>query len=521
MESCSWRHATDGSDLPYRSDGKVVTSPKVADGIVYAASDDNSVYAVDAISGERLWKHNVGHGFISGLTVTDDALYVGEFGALALEIGETASQARLLWTHPSGSPLHAPPALADGVIYLNAEDGYIYALDAASGDGLWRYRTGGVRPALALPEDKLSERYARSLFRDLLTADWRYHYAVGNALYSSPAVANGVVYAGAGVSLFALDAASGELLWRYQTGADDLISPVVAAGIVYAGAADNLHALDAVSGQQVWRFQARGYLRSPPVVTEGVVYFTTGDENGRGHVYALDAGVGEAVWHAVSDDFISVTPVVTAGAAFVGTHGGYVYAFDAGTGAELWRHFVDTGIYGAPLVVDGVVFGGQYAGVLFALDAATGDRLWSFDTDRNVFFAPAVVDGVVYSSAVSGPLYALDAATGKILWQSDTPFGLAFTPVVVDDVVYYAGSANRYVYALRGSNGDCSGAKLPKTAPRLPCQYARESSMSSPMTEAWTPCAPKQSTRARENVLSHRLIEWFLSLPPAASPIGR
>jgi outer membrane protein assembly factor BamB len=65
-------------------------------------------------------------------------------------------------------------------------------------------------------------------------------------VYSSPAVAGGVVYVGSyDGHVYALDAKTGERLWRYQTGDEVVSSPAVAGGVVYVGSWDDyLYALD-------------------------------------------------------------------------------------------------------------------------------------------------------------------------------------------------------------------------------------------------------------------------------------
>ena len=55
---------------------------------------------------------------------------------------------------------------------------------------------------------------------------------------SSPAVANGVVYVGStDNNIYALNAGTGALLWKYTTGAVQS-SPAVANGVVYVGSTD-------------------------------------------------------------------------------------------------------------------------------------------------------------------------------------------------------------------------------------------------------------------------------------------
>ena len=104
------------------------------------------------------------------------------------------------------------------------------------------------------------------------TQAWTFE-AVGDA-YSSPAVAKGVVYFGGidedfgtgahgevgvkDVHLYAVDAQTGQEKWRFATGGAVFSSPAVADDVVYFGSADaGFYAVDAASGSEIWRFDAQ------------------------------------------------------------------------------------------------------------------------------------------------------------------------------------------------------------------------------------------------------------------------
>ena len=74
---------------------------------------------------------------------------------------------------------------------------------------------------------------------------------------SSPAVANGVVYFGSHDRfLYAVDAATGELRWRYETRGKVKSSPSVSNGTVYVGSWDKrMHAVDIETGLVKWTFE--------------------------------------------------------------------------------------------------------------------------------------------------------------------------------------------------------------------------------------------------------------------------
>src|ERR1700690_174322 len=84
----------------------------------------------------------------------------------------------------------------------------------------------------------------------------KWSYKTGGAFdYSSPAVANGVVYVGSDDdNVYALNASTGHKLWSYTTGGPVQSSPAVANGVVYVGSTDrNVYALDAKAAAPLWR----------------------------------------------------------------------------------------------------------------------------------------------------------------------------------------------------------------------------------------------------------------------------
>jgi len=79
-------------------------------------------------------------------------------------------------------------------------------------------------------------------------------YETGDKVYSSPAVANNIIYVGSKDGhLYALDAGTGEVKWDYETRERIISSPAVANEIVYVGSDDHyIYALDAGTGEEKW-----------------------------------------------------------------------------------------------------------------------------------------------------------------------------------------------------------------------------------------------------------------------------
>lgn len=130
-----------------------------------------------------------------------------------------------------------------------------------------------------------------------------------------PVVAEGRLYFGSSRddSVTALDAASGQQLWKVHTEGPVRLAPVVWQQQVYFGSDEgHLYCVDAASGQLQWRFRAvpsgrmalgNGRLtslwpvRGGPVIDDGVLYFAAGVWSFEGiFIYALDAASGEVQW---------------------------------------------------------------------------------------------------------------------------------------------------------------------------------------------------------------------------------
>ena len=105
--------------------------------------------------------------------------------------------------------------------------------------------------------------------------------------YPSPAVVGGVAYFGSNDGrLYAVDVATGNKIWSYQTGNRVESSCTVADGVVFFGSSDcNVYALDVATGSKIWSFTTEGDVYSAPAVVGGVVYIGSNDDN----LYALDA----------------------------------------------------------------------------------------------------------------------------------------------------------------------------------------------------------------------------------------
>lgn len=282
---------------------------------------------------------------------------------------------------------------------------------------------------------------------------------VFGAMAPSPAVVNGVVYAGStDGALYAVDAEDGAELWRREAGA--FSSATVSDRTVYVGG-ENLLALDPVDGSLRWRIETGEQVVGPPRVVDGTVYAASGDPMGW-TLRAVDAEGGELEWVQTADVGVVRPPAVADGRVYLS--GQDVRALDAASGQVLWTAET-SGRPTAPVVADGTVYVGEAnreenEGAVTALDGQEGTARWRRTMFGPVFAAVSVADGVVYTAGAAsdggtvtgGFLTAVDAADSTLLMHAELDTFINYPPTVADGTVYLADEGN-HVIATDAANG--------------------------------------------------------------------
>ena len=399
--------------------------PTIVGGRIFVASANRNIYSLDAQSGCEYWSFEAQSPARTAIVIatisgerTRQVAFFGDQRANAYAVD--ASSGELLWKvhiddHPRSKIVGAPQYF-DGRLFVPLTDaeegpamnpqyeccsgrGALVALDAASGKQIWKTYTIAEEPH---PVSKNS-------------AGARMWGPSGASIWSAPTidVERKVIYAGTGDNfsepgtktsdaVLAFDLQTGKLLWSRQLTEADVfnmacVGPSKASCPEQAGPDYDIGAspilVKLANGKRVLLVSQKS----------GVAHAIDPDKNGE-ILWQVRVGRGSALggiqWGSASD----------------GTNM-YVALSDIG--------FLKMGFgAGQKLVVDPKAGGG-----LFALDVATGKKVWSAEPppcgDRPncspaQSAAVTAIPGAVFSGSVDGHLRGYSARDGKIIWDFDT-----------------------------------------------------------------------------------------------------
>lgn len=292
---------------------------------------------------------------------------------------------------------HNPPAVGDRLLYVSSYDGYLYALERATGkegETGWRRPQGqATKPLVAGPaldpEQKVvavgSEDGGLYVYDAQTGAPRPWSpFRTGDKVWSTPVIANGVVYFGShDHNIYAVSLSNGRELWRFPTGGAVVARPLLFQDMVLVGSFDrNLYALNAKDGALRWKFQAKNWFWAG-AVSDGKVIFAPSMD---GNLYALDAG-GSPLWAHDMGSPIVATPVLLPRGLVVASKAGKVSLLDSspadlGKNREVHsRTFPDTSVT-APLTTagDSVYLGALDSTVRRIQVKDTLNKVWCFKT---------------------------------------------------------------------------------------------------------------------------------------------
>jgi quinohemoprotein ethanol dehydrogenase len=284
------------------------------------------------------------------------------------------------------STLESTPLVVDGIMFTTGNAGYTYALDAASGELVWKFE-----PAIDPKADPEGAGYGK-VNRGLSVADGKVFVAVVDGW------------------LYALDAGNGEVVWKVDTLEDDSRAYSSTGATYIAG--DKV-----IIGNAGAEYDARGYFTAYDVETgkQAWRFFTVPGHPEKGYEHPelemaaktwsresrYDVGLGGTVWDGMAYD-----PELNL--LYVGT----------GNGTPWDRNIRSPG-GGDNLFLSTILAINPDNGRLVWHYQTTPADSWDFTATQKMILADLMIDGrerkTIMQAPKNGFFYVLDRETGELI----------------------------------------------------------------------------------------------------------
>jgi len=441
--------------FPTGTTGQFEASPVVYGGVMYVTSSYNRLFALDAKTGELLWRYDHKNGENLRLCCGPPNRGVGIWGDLVLMgtldahlIAFDRKTGEIAWNvevakYQAGYSLTSAPLIADGLAIIGVAGGeygvrgYFDAYDAATGKLVWRHYT---IPAKGEPG---ADTWAGDSYERGGSPAWTYgaydpetdtlYWTTGNPSpdWDGDGRAGDNLYSD---SLLALDPKTGSMKWYFQFTPHDVwdydgntqiflvdakLDGKPRKLIVQANRNGFFYLLDRSDGK---------FLRATPYLEQ--VNWATIDDKGRPVVSPDALPKPDATFRTCPSNLGGMNGSFTGalnpelGLAFIPSSEA-CQVFTKGIGA--YREGLPY-LGGLPETVDATA--GKAYGNMAAIDVATGKVKWRYRDPRPMMGGTlSTAGGVVFSGTLEGEVLAFDAKTGKVVWRFRSGGGMRSQPV--------------------------------------------------------------------------------------------
>jgi alcohol dehydrogenase (cytochrome c) len=455
--------------------GSFETSPVVVDGVMYVTTPYNTAMAVDARTGQQIWRYEHKPSITApiyccgpnnrGVAISEGTVYMGTLDArlVALDSKTGAVKWDVEVADPeAGYSETMAPLIVDNSVIIGISGaeygirGFVRAYDKNDGKPMWTFYTlpdkgwegnfaAKTNEGDDLKRDIPAEKAAMAQYGDAWKrgggsvwmtpaydpASHNIFFAVGNP---SPDL-DGTVRPGDNLyteSVVAVDARTGEYKWHYQQVPHDVwdfdaVSPPVIVklkdgrtAVAQAGKTAYVYVLDAATGKLIRRSDEFNRHEN---------YFSQPTANG---VRMLPGANGGSEWSPTA-----VNPTL-----------GYMYVL----GLEQPMNYIT---HSAPLEKGKLWLGSAFKavpgerqyGTFTAINLNTGKRAWQVETEQPMIGgALATAGNLVFTGEGNGHFNAYDARTGKVLWTFQAGAGCNAPPVT------YTLDGKQYIAVACGGN---------------------------------------------------------------------
>ena len=241
----------------FRTASHVESTPFISQGKLYFTAGADGVYCIDALEGQQIWHYPEVHADMSPVVHKGKVYFGTGYGDYRIYAVDAQTGAEV-WSKEMPYPVWGSPSVEENIVYFglgrgNFSDsapipaGKVVALDPETGDTVWEYEAeDAVLTAISVQNGYVTFGSRDGYVYSLGLADGQLNWKtdLGGPVVSSPAVTMDTVYAATkNGGIYALAAGDGKVQWEFDTrivnrNIEMYSSPAVANGLLYIGSSD-------------------------------------------------------------------------------------------------------------------------------------------------------------------------------------------------------------------------------------------------------------------------------------------
>ena len=337
----------------------LIAAPIIAKDIVFAIDANATVSAHSQKDGTKLWEKKLKPQLrddkeisLKGAGIAYDNAKIfattGFGGVFAMD----AQTGEILWKHYEKTPIRIAPTVGGGKVFVQTIENVLTAFNQSDGNEVWRYTSanedtvlvGGASPAYDESQDILIAGFSNGeiraikastgspLWGDYLASSYQNNILSEiNAIKANPVIGKDTVYVASANMITAIELRSGQRLWEREFGTDN--QPWLAGKILYILTdISHLVAMDTESGKIIWDTkipagekvsEAVGVTYAGPVLINNRILVNTSN----GYAFYISPYTGEIMGFVKIGVGSSITPVVANDQVIITTNDAKLIAY--------------------------------------------------------------------------------------------------------------------------------------------------------------------------------------------------
>jgi outer membrane protein assembly factor BamB len=338
----------------------------VSDGIVCFESG-NRLYALNATTGDSLWSFVANNTEpVISLDLTDyhhsspveyhGTVYYGDgwgnMNGLDLHTGQLVFQ----FNSGANSAIRATPAILDSVIYYGDWDSHVYAVSLVDGSLLWTHLLEGIR------------QYYGAIVSQFVIKDTLLYFGSQHDIYSPLSIRTGLP------------------AWTFDDHKQTYLPSVPAFyndSVIIGTTIISFRIYSVTRGNINWEFETTGICFVKPIIQDTILYMNTSNFGAGGNLYLIDVRNGHMINEYHINSASPTSPVISGDLLYIGDNNGLMSAirYKQLINSDTMSVFMDTTTLELP---DFLTTDENHSGEVIITNSSTACDYFSVQVDRTV-----------------------------------------------------------------------------------------------------------------------------------------